>query len=103
MSICNLKFYLSDVSVGISSLTSFHESHQEASFTVETIRLDNYMKSKDVNHINFLKIDTEGHDFFVLKGYPWDLDKPDVIECEFEDLKTKDNLNYTWVDMAEYL
>jgi hypothetical protein len=61
------------------------------------------MKSKNINHVNFLKIDTEGHDYFVLQSYPWDLDKPDVIKCEFEDLKTEIKLNYTWKDMAEYL
>ena len=99
----NLTFYLSDVSKGISSLTDFHESHKQASFTVSSVRLDNYMKSKNIKHINFLKIDTEGHDYFVLQSYPWNLDKPDIIECEFEDLKTKEKLNYTWKDMAEYL
>ena len=40
----NLTFYLSDVSKGISSLTSFHNSHEEASFTVSSVRLDNYKK-----------------------------------------------------------
>lgn len=99
----NLKFYLSDVSKGISSLTPFHDSHKKASFEVSSVRLDNYMKSNNINHVNFLKIDTEGHDFFVLKSYPWDKDKPDVIECEFEDLKSVQKLNYSWKDMAEYL
>ena len=61
------------------------------------------MKSKNIKHVNFLKIDTEGHDYFVLQSYPWNLDKPDVIECEFEDLKTVVKLNYNWKDMAEYL
>lgn len=67
------------------------------------MRLDNYIGSNNINHVNFLKIDTEGHDFFVLKSYPWDKDKPDVIECEFEDLKSVKKLNYSWKDMAEYL
>jgi len=99
----NLTFYISDVSKGISSLTNFHNSHKKASFTVSSVRLDNYMKSKNINHVNFLKIDTEGHDYFVLKSYPWDKDKPDVIECEFEDLKTVVSLKYSWKDMAEFL
>ena len=30
-------------------------------------------------------------------------DIPDVIECEFEDLKTKVKLDYTWKDIADYL
>lgn len=99
----DLTFYLSNVSHGISSLVPFHESHEEASFKVSTIRLDNYMKKNDINHVNFLKVDSEGYDYIVLKSYPWNLDKPDVIVCEFEDLKTKKKLNYTWKDMAEYI
>lgn len=99
----NLIFYLSDQSKGISSLTNFHKTHFKANFTTSSIRLDNYIKSKNIKHVNFLKIDTEGHDYFVLQSYPWELDKPDVIECEFEDLKTVDKLNYSWKDMAEYL
>ena len=99
----NLTFYLSDVSKGISSLTPFHDSHEKASFTVSSVRLDNYMKYKNIKHLNFLKIDTEGHDYFVLQSYPWDLDKPDVIKCEFEDLKSEIKLNYIWKDMTEYL
>jgi FkbM family methyltransferase len=99
----NVKFYLSKTSGGISSLTPFHSSHEEVHFTVSSVRLDNYMKSKKIGHVNFLKIDTEGHDYFVLQSYPWNLDKPDVILCEFEDLKTKRKLNYIWKDMASYL
>lgn len=99
----NLNFYFSEVSKGISSLTPFHNSHKKAPFTVSSVRLDNYMKTNNINHVNFLKIDTEGHDYFVLKSYPWDKDKPDVIECEFEDFKSVDKLNYNWKDMAEYL
>lgn len=98
-----LNFYLSDVSKGISSLTPFHNSHELAPFKVNTIRLDTYINQKGINHVNFLKIDTEGHDYFVLMGFPWDKIKPDIIECEFEDLKSKEKLNYVWKDMAEFL
>ena len=94
---------MSDESKGISSLTNFHKTHKTASFTVSSVRLDNYMIENKINHVNFLKIDTEGHDFMVLKSYPWHFDKPDVIECEFEDLKTEIKLKYVWKDTAEYL
>lgn len=99
-----LTFFLSKESKGISSLTNFHNSHYKASFTVDTIRLDTFMKMKEVKRINFLKIDTEGHDFFVLQSYDWNKDHhPDIIECEFEDAKTVVKLNYCWKDMAEFL
>jgi hypothetical protein len=61
------------------------------------------MKEFNIKTVNFLKIDTEGHDLFVLKSYPWDTYKPDIIECEFEDKKTVDKLGYNWKDLAEYL
>lgn len=38
-----------------------------------------------------------------MQSYPWASDKPDVILCEFEDLKTEIKLNYIWKDMAKYL
>jgi len=99
----DLTFYLSDVSDGISSLCDFHDSHKEASFKVDSIRLDTYCKNFRINRINFLKIDTEGYDLFVLKSLDWSLFNPEIIECEFENNKTKKKLNYTWEDMALFL
>lgn len=99
----NKDFYLSKESKGISSLVDFHKTHTKANFRTNIIRLDNYISKKNINNINFLKIDTEGYDLFVLKSVPWDLIKPDIVICEFEDKKTKTKLKYTWNDMAEYL
>lgn len=97
-------YYLSPVSIGISSLTPFHESHAPStSFTVDVVRLDKYMHKHNITKVNFLKIDTEGHDYFVLRSFPWDVCLPDVVECEFENKKTKKLLGYEWRDMATYL
>ena len=98
-----LTFYLSDVSDGISSLCNFHNSHKEASFKVDTLRLDTYCNKFNIDNINFLKIDTEGYDYFVLKSLDWSKIKPDIIECEYENKKTENKLNYTWKDMADFL
>jgi len=38
----------------------------------------------------------------VLQGFPFDLMKPFIIECEFEDLKTT-KLNYKVKDMINFL
>ena len=95
-------FYLSDISKGISSLTPFHKSHYK-SIIVDTIRLDNYIKKRNVTQINFLKIDAEAEDYNILQSYPWDQYNPDIILCEFEDRKTQYFLNYTWQDMVNYL
>ena len=99
----NLTFYESKESIGISSLTNFHNSHYKSHFKVDSIRLDNYIKKNNVQKIHFLKIDTEGHDYMVLQSFDWNHYNPDIIECEYEDLKTKEKLNYSWKDMANYL
>lgn len=96
-------FYVSNESLGISSITKWHSTHKEADFYVNTIRLDKYMKIKNINKVNFLKIDTEGQDLFVLKSYDWDKYKPEIILCEYEDKKTKEKLGYTWKDMCVFL
>ena len=97
----NVTFYTSEVSTGISGLSSFHESHKEA-FQVDVETLTNELSNKNISAVDFLKIDTEGYDFFVLKGFPWDRFRPAVIECEYEDSKTIP-LGYTYDVMATYL
>ena len=87
----SLPFFTSDLSSGISSLTKFDKSHIE-SFTVKTITLKTYCKENSIEKINFLKIDTEGFDLFVLKGFDWNLkSRPELIICEFDEKKTKLN------------
>jgi len=94
-------FFRSDQSTGISGLSAFHPTH-ESRQTVDITTLRDVLADKDVAGVDFLKIDTEGHDLFVLKGFPWERFSPAVIECEFEDAKTVP-LGYTFHDMASYL
>lgn len=95
------QFYTSDVSSGISGLTDFHPSHKRACL-VDTVSLGAVCREKSISNIDFLKIDTEGYDLFVLKGVPWDCIHPEVIVCEFEDKKTVP-LGYTFYDIADFL
>lgn len=97
----NASFFSSNVSTGISGLSAFHESHVEVK-KVDVISLVDYFSSHEVPSIDFLKIDTEGHDLFVLQGYPWEISKPSVIECEFEDFKTVP-LGYNFHDLSNFL
>ncbi len=97
----NLAFYQSEESTGISGLSAFRDSHCEAQ-RVDSVSLSDYFKEQEMPEVDFLKIDTEGHDLFVLQGFPWERNRPKVIECEFEDLKTKP-LGYTTKDMADFL
>ena len=97
-----LSFYRSEQSTGISGLSAFHETHEEAQKVDSTSLSDFYLDNEMDLEVDFLKIDTEGHDLFVLKGFPWDRCKPLVIECEFEDSKTV-SLGYNLYDLADYL
>jgi FkbM family methyltransferase len=97
----NVPFYVSTESTGISSLSPFVESHKEAG-GVDLVTLRDTLSDYNISNVTFLKIDTEGHDLFVLEGFPWDMMTPDVILCEFEDLKTK-RLGYSYKDLGEFL
>jgi FkbM family methyltransferase len=96
-----LSLYGSEESTGISTLAPFRDSHQPKC-QVTTTTVAEICNQHQLDHIDFLKIDTEGFDLMVLKGVPWDQVQPDVIECEFEDRKTVP-LGYTFDDLAQYL
>lgn len=96
-----VRYYRSDVSSGISGLSAFHESHVEAQ-QVDIVTLAEYFLNMPLPKVDFLKIDTEGHDLFVLQGFPWERCMPVVIECEFENIKTVP-LGYTFQDLARFL
>lgn len=94
-------FFASDVSTGISSLSAFHESHEQVA-KVAVTTLAQAFQEHDVEEVCFLKIDAEGHDLMVLQGVPWETVTPEVILCEFENSKTQ-ALGYDFDDMASYL
>jgi len=96
-----VQFYTSSESTGISSLASFHKTHEKAgNVTVTTLEI--ICEEYKIDYINFLLVDAEGFDFFVLKGLDWSIIKPDIVVCEFEDRKT-DSLGYNFHDMATFL
>lgn len=94
-------FYASKESAGISSLTPFRDSHQEVCH-VSVTTLSAFCKDKEITSVDFLKIDAEGHDLMVLKGFPWESFGPNVILCEFEDNKTIP-LGYDFHEIALFL
>ncbi len=97
----NATLYHSDVSSGISGLSKFHESHWEVG-RVEVDTLKGVLDGYSFENIEFLKIDIEGFDYFALQGFPWNRFKPNIIECEFEDLKSIP-LGYKWTEICDYL
>ena len=97
----SVSFFRSPVSSGISGLSEFHDSHQEAGL-VDTVRLDAVLANAGWGDFDFLKIDTEGFDFFAIQSMDFSLGVPSVIVCEFEDRKTLP-LGYRWQNMADHL
>ena len=96
-----LDFYTSDVSSGISSALRFHDSHV-FSGKVKTIAIEDFINDKGIKEIDFIKIDTEGYDFFVIKGLGLENIRPTFIICEYENAKSE-VLGYKLQDMLNYL
>jgi len=95
-------FYTNEISTGVSGLLAFHSGHVHAG-TVNTITLDKYIKEKNIDAVDLLKVDAEGFDLFVLKGLlSLNEVRPELIVCEFEDSKSL-LLGYTFHDMAQFL
>jgi FkbM family methyltransferase len=96
-----LQFYASPESPGVSSLTPFLDSHKPIA-RVSTTRLDTCLTDAGISAVDYLKIDAEGHDLFVLRTYPFHTLPPRAVLCEFEDRKTLP-LGYDMKDMANFL
>jgi FkbM family methyltransferase len=94
-------FFASSESTGISSLSAFTSGHQPRC-EVPVTTLSHEIERLGLTRCDFLKIDTEGHDLFVLRGFPWLKLAPDVILCEFEDRKTR-SLGYRYTTLADLL
>ncbi|MGE2689153.1 FkbM family methyltransferase [Mycolicibacterium pulveris] len=93
--------FTSDVSTGISTLSPFHATHTPTA-TVQTVRLDTYLRERAVDQVDFLKTDIEGFDLFALRTFPWATHHPKAVVCEFEDHKTL-RLGHDVHESAQYL
>jgi FkbM family methyltransferase len=95
--------FRSKESTGISGLSSFRPSHQIAE-EVEVTTLEIFLDERGITDekVTFLKIDAEGFDLHVLRGFPWHRSSPHLILCEFEDFKTIP-LGYSFHDLADFL
>lgn len=94
--------YRSDSSTGISSLSPFTETHRAAAL-VNVTTLQEYLASAGSPAVTFLKVDVEGFELSVLRGFAWArYPSPRAVVVEFEDSKTVP-LGYGWQDLAEFL
>lgn len=81
-----MPFYTSHESPGVGTLTPWLESHAKTG-EVEVISLETYILDRGYSSPDFLKVDAEGHDLDVLRGYPWYRKKPKVVMCEYDHRK----------------
>ena len=96
----DVQFFTSAESTGISSLVAFRDSHVPSEKVTQTTLADE-LAALHIDSIDYLKIDTEGYDYFVLKGYDWRV-LPEVIMCEFDEVKTR-HIGKTNHDLAQLL
>ena len=60
-------------------------NHKEKPYKISKVKLDlldNYIEKNNINRIDLLKIDTEGHEYFVLKGLLKNMHKINYIYFE---------------------
>ena len=69
---------------------------------IKTNTLDNYLKNKNISVIDLIKLDTEGHEFQILKGLEKNLKnvKTIIFEHHYDNMLKK---NYTFNDINQYL
>jgi len=72
------------------------------SFKLKTETLDNYMKKKNLDKISFLKIDTEGYEYEILKGLKKRIEFVDTImfEHHYDNMIVK---KYTFSEINYFL
>ena len=63
---------------------------------VNTVTIDQFIKINNLKHIHFIKSDTEGHDFSVIKGAKNSLKNHLIDFWQFE-------YNHRWIDNRSYL
>ncbi len=69
---------------------------------VKQVSLSNYMTEKNINEIDFIKIDTEGYEYYVLKGLQNQFKKIKLIlfEHHYDNMLVKD---YKFKDIHNFL
>ena len=83
----NSKYYKKKIKMlGISNQTKYFNQLE-----VKLIKIDDYISEKNLNKIDLLKIDTEGHEYYVLKGALKNLTKIKYVyfEHHYDDMIKK--------------
>ena len=82
------KIFYDNKKSGLTSLyqrnLSFYKIKLDQSERIKLMRLDKYIEEKNIMHINFIKIDVEGHEVKVLEGLGNYLNKEFIDFIQFE-------------------
>ena len=70
--------------------------------TVQTMRLDTFMDKYKIDHIDYLKIDTQGTDLKVVQSLGNELDKVDTIQMEVQLQELYEN-SFTKEEVVKYM
>jgi FkbM family methyltransferase len=97
-----ITFYRSTEFWGIHSLAPFDPTHTDE-LTVPVTRLDDYLRSTGVGHVEILKVDTEGADKLVLDGFDFDTWRPALVFAEYMDMRSIPHFGYSHHDVAQMM
>ena len=97
----DVPFYTTHESDGMGALHPFRPAHRKTSL-VNVTTLKHIVAQQNIRQVDFLKVDAEGFDLMVLKGFPFNKIKPKLIEVEFGNVKTK-HIGYTADELYRYL
>ncbi|MAG85810.1 MAG: hypothetical protein CMB97_00115 [Flavobacteriaceae bacterium] len=89
-------FYSIEGNVGVNGFYPIDDSGAQVVQEVAIDTIDNYCEDNNISHIDFIKIDTEGHDLEVLLGAENILSSCSVDFVQFE-------YNNKWIDARNYL
>ena len=81
--------------------TSCGVSNESDKILLNIKKAKNYIIEKNIGHIDFLKIDTEGHELDVLKGFEEYLKKVKIIQFEYGGTFLDSNIKL--IDVITYL
>jgi FkbM family methyltransferase len=89
------RFFMVGKASGTNSL--YKHTEKEIEFVeIQTETIDNYCQKKGIRHIDFVKIDTEGHDFEVILGAEKMMKNGSISIIQFE-------YNWLWIFARRFL
>jgi hypothetical protein len=79
----------------------YNHEYTDNKILLEIQKGKDYIENNNILEIDFLKIDTEGHEFNVIKGFEEYLDKIKIIQFEYGG--TFKEINVKLIDVINYL